>query len=134
MGDGIPLPIAITSTSTTTNTKTTRHSAKYPHFPVALCQSLYEWYVICRGAEDFASFRKALSPFFPSAGPMFTEAELRDAIQAFGEVAGSQQPQYSNSWHVRKMAGDMGTWVRLGKMPKQTPTGELTERGRLIAA
>lgn len=138
MGDGIPLPIAITSTSTTTNTKTTRPrlspTAKYPHFPVPLCQNLFDWYVQCRGGEDYAAFRKAFSPFFRDGAQDFTEAELRDAIQAFGEVAGSQPPQYSGNWHVRKLAGDLKTWVRLGKMPAQLPDGELTERGRLIAA
>lgn len=138
MGDGIPLPGAITSTTTTTNTKTTKPrnspSAKYPHFPMVLCQSLFDWYVLCRGSEDYAAFRKALSPFFKADGAQFTEQEFRDGIQAFGEVAGSQPPQYSGLWHVRKMAGDMATWVRLGKMPRQTASGELTERGRLIAA
>jgi hypothetical protein len=141
MGDGMPLPMPITSTSTTTITNTTQpppakrvSNGKYPHYPMDLCQRQFSKWVLVRGGEDFASFRKALSPFYPATGPTYPELDIEFAFQAFADVAGSQPPEYSNSWNIRKLAGDMGRWVRLGKMPKQTDTGELTELGRLIAA
>ena len=141
-GDGITVPMPITSTSTTTETNNTpasqeaprRVGAKYPHFPTPVCQGLYAVWIPARGGVKYSAFREALAPFWPAPSPIYTEQEWLDAIKCFAEVAGSQNPKESHWWTIHKLTGDAATWIRLGKMPNQLPSGELTERGRLIAA
>lgn len=102
-----------------------------PPFSMDLCNRLYEVWLSTGHSTDYARFRKALIPLFPSAGPRYEEAALTSAIVAFNEAADGASPDRSQYWHVNKFVEDIGRWVRLGAMPLIDVNGP-TERGRAV--
>jgi len=101
-------------------------------FPKSVCDSLYETWLSVRGAVQYPAFRMALSPLYPAQGPRYTQGEIIEAIKAHAEYVSGLEPREAGFESPHKFAGDIERWVRLGAMPAQEPTGELTERGRLI--
>lgn len=100
-------------------------------FPTSVCDRLYNLWLNRRGGIDYGRFRKALKPFFPATGPMFTDLELEQALEVFAEIAECQPPDKSKWWTITRFAEELPRWVDLGKVPAQDEFGCLTERGRL---
>jgi hypothetical protein len=101
-------------------------------FPKGVCDSLYEVWIAVRGAVPYPAFRKALSPLYPTPGPRYTETEIIEAIKAHAEYVSGLTPREAGFESPVKFVADIRRWVRLGAMPAQESTGELTERGHLI--
>jgi hypothetical protein len=101
----------------------------YATFPKSACDALYNTWLATGHTVGYARFRKALLALYTSAGPRYTETEMKAAIIAFNEAADGVSADKSQFWHVNKFVEDIGRWVRLGGMPLSDADG-LTERGR----
>lgn len=107
-------------------------SRKHPHFPTEAALELTQaWRQHLDPTMDMGRLISALTGLYPEGGPLFTVAELTDAMTVYSEVRQTKPVDQWRWWHPNDFAKTASEWVRLGRMPAQDQFGQFTERGRL---
>lgn len=122
---------AVSKKQKTSKSKTTA-TEKPSLFPKSVCDSLYETWISVRGAVPYGAFRKALAPLYPTEGARYTEVQIIEAMKAHSEFVSGLEPRAAGFETLYKFVADIQRWGRLGAMPSQELSGELTERGRMV--